>query len=160
MPFLHLDSRNEYQEEWNELVKDHPAKFQVLIWNTEQERDHLYRANPKLDSQLFPRVVISVASAFQKLHDYGGIVIRGEKTRPTRNLRIILEDWKTAGPPKRFTVRGYGFPSSVDKTTIMISSGQPEDDPVLRKYHSALITEMLAGRWTHPEFKQEDVATL
>lgn len=156
MPFLHLATDNRHQPEWRELVKDHPAGFEVLEWSTEQERDHLYRSQPNLDAQLYPRICVSIVACLQKLVDYGGITVRGEETRPVRGLRTILNDWRTLGPPKRLTVRGYAYPVFVDKTTIMSCDA---DDTVCKRYRDSLVEKMIGGVWEHPSF-DTDVAIM
>lgn len=158
MPFLHIGSENRHKEEWEALVKDHPCKFEIITWTPEQDRDHLYRSQPEVDPNLFPRTCISVAAALQKLVDYGGIVVRGEDTRPIRGIKIIIEDWKTAGPPKKLTVRGYHFPTFVDKTTIMVSP--QSEDTVAKSYLDVLVENMKHGVWRHPTFTNNDVSTL
>lgn len=156
MPFLHLDARNLHKDAWKELVKNHPAQFEVLEWTTEQDRDLLLRTYPAIDTQLFPRSCVSIAANLQKLVDYGGIAVRGEDIAPIRGLRIMLEDWKTLGGPRKLTVRGYARPIFVDKTTIMVSEAQ---DPVAMKYRDLVMQMMLSGTWEHPIF-ENDVAII
>lgn len=154
MPFLHLDAENKFKDVWKDLVKDHPAHFEILEWTNDQDRDHLYRSQPELDTQLYPRICVSIVAALQKLVDYGGIVVRGQETRPIRGVRILLEDWKIHGPPSRLTVRGYIYPVILDKTTIMSCSA---GDPICIKYRDLVIAMMLRREWIQPEF-DSDVA--
>jgi hypothetical protein len=157
MPFLHLDANNRYKEEWKTLIKDHPEGFEVLEWNYDQDKAHLFvSCPPELDMLLYPKSVISITAALQKLLDYGGIVVRGEETKPIRGIKIVLEDWKTLGPPKRLSVRGWGYPTAIDKTTIMVAK---EGDPTCKKYRDKIVETMLIGKWIHPEF-MDDVALI
>lgn len=156
MPFLHLDSTNLHKEAWRELVKDHPAGFEVLEWTTEQDRNHLRMALPEIDTQLFPRYCISVIAAVRKLLDYGGIVVRGENVAPIRGINTILEDWKTLGPPRRLTVRGYGYPIFVDRSTIMTCAA---GDTVCAAYCEQLVQTMVDHKWVRPKF-DVDVAIM
>lgn len=149
MPFLHLDSLNLHKEDWIELVKDHPAGFEILEWTTEQERDHLHLSYPELDTRLYPRYCISVAASLRKLLDYGGIVVRGEDVSPIRGLRIILNDWRTLGQPKSLTVRGFGYPIYIDKSTIMTCES---GDSTCARYCEKIIEQMLRGEWENPTF--------
>ncbi len=149
MPFLHLDARNDYKQSWYALVKDHPAHFEVLEWSTEQDRDLLHRTHPDLDTQLFPRTCVGIIAALQKLITYGGIAVRGQDIKPIRGLNIILEDWKTQGPPKCLTVRGYAYPVIVDKSTIMTCRA---GDLVCTSYRDQIVRRMIAGTWEHPQF--------
>lgn len=149
MPFLHLDSWNQHKTEWYGLVKDHPSQFEVLEWSPEQDKDLLQRSHADVDTQLFPVSCIQIAACMQKLVDYGGITVTGCSTAPTRAVKILLNDWKTLGPPKKFSVRGYGYPLFIDKTSIMASS---QGDSVGRVYRDKIIDMMKAKIWEHPEF--------
>lgn len=149
MPFLHIDQKNQHKEEWLELVKDHPANFEVLEWTAEQDRNHLRMTNPEIDAPFFPRYCVSVMAAVRKLLDYGGIVVRGEHVSPTRGIKSVLNDWRTLGPPKKLTVRGYAYPVFVDRSSIMSCAA---GDPVCAAY-SAQIAEMMANqKWENPKF--------
>ncbi len=130
MPFLHLDARNLHKDKWYDLVKNHPVHFEVLEWSTEQERD--------------------LIASFQKLANYGGICVRGEDIAPIRGVRILLNDWRTLGPPKRLTVRGNAHPIFVDKSTIMTCT---PGDSLCVEYRDKIVKSMITTRtWEHPTF--------
>lgn len=153
VPFLHLDTRNVHKDAWRELVKDHPAHFEILEWSPEQDKDLVRRSFPEVDIQLYPLYCLSILASFQKLLCYGGIAVRGEDVVPIRGLRILLNDWKTLGPPQKFTVRGR---SCVDKTTIM--TAQP-NDPVCKLYLDMILQNLASRGWQHPTFR-DDVAIM
>lgn len=158
MPFLHLDVNNLHKEAWYELVKDHPLGFEVLEWNTEQNRDLVYREYPTLDTQLYPRSCVSILASMLKLVTYGGIAVRGEDVSPVRGLKALLKDWTSSSEyPEKLTVRGYGYPVYIDKTTIMAAKA---NDEVCKLYRDRLVDKMSKHMWEHPTFDNGDVAIM
>lgn len=111
-------------------------------------------AHPEIDTQIFPRHCVSVIAGMCKLLDYGGILVRGQTTLPTRGIRILLDDWKTLGPPKKLTVRGYGSKVVIDKTSVMICAA---GDATCLKYFSSLVSQMREGSWHEPRFQDGEV---
>lgn len=152
MPFLHLDAENHHKPQWIELVRDHPAEFEVLEWSATQDRDLVQRGFPQLDLQLFPRSCVSITAALFKLWCYGGIVVRGQTTLPVRGLQILLQDWRTLGPPLKFTVRGFAYPIHIDSTMIMVSQS---GDAVCRQYLDTVVKTLESLVWKHPVFGKD-----
>ncbi len=156
LPFLHIDERSVQKEVWSALVANHPAEFEILEWTPERDRDLVQRSFPEIDTQLFPRSCVAILAALQKLYCYGGIVVRGDDIPPNRGIRILLDDWKTIGPPKTLTVRGYLYPVYLDRSTIMAS--EPKD-PVCKHYRDILAENMASRKWESPAFTS-DVAIM